>query len=116
MTLPAPDKPEPVTLRQQVAALPLHVLAAWRSRYGVIDGVDLEARAMLDKEAAAVRAGGVQPDALTVWMRLTDKVVRVGSPSPELIAAATLAGLAAGLRPQGFDAPSAAKPNTVEED
>ncbi len=29
-------------------------------------------------------------------------VVQVGSPSPELLAAAALAGLAAGLRPQGF--------------
>ncbi len=94
-------------MRQHVAALPPHVLAAWRSRYGVTDGVDLEARAMLGQEAAAVRAGGVQPDALTGWMRLTDMVVRVGSPSPELIAAATLAGLAAGLRPQGFEAPAA---------
>ena len=113
MTLPAPGKPEPVSLRQQVAALPLHVLTAWRSRYGVTDGVDLEARAMLGQEAAAVRAGGVQPDALTVWMRLTDMVARVGSPAPELIAAATLAGLAAGLRPQGFEA-TAAEPDTGE--
>ncbi len=114
MTLPAPDKPELITLRQQVAALPPYVLAAWRSRYGVTDGMDLEARAMLGQEAAAVRTGGVQPDALTVWVRLTDMVVRVGSPSPELVAAATLAGLAAGLRPQGFDAPTTAKLDSME--
>jgi hypothetical protein len=78
--------------------------------------VDLEARALLNTEAAAVRAEGVQPDALTVWMRLTDMVVRVGSPSQELTGAATLAGLAAGLRPQGFDAPDLTRPGTVETD
>jgi len=115
VTPPAPDKPEPVTLRQQVTALPSYVLAAWRTRYGVTDGMDLEARALLNKEKeAAIRAEGVQSDALTVWMRLTDMVVRVGSPSPELIAAAALAGLAAGLRPQGFGAPTIAKPDPLE--
>lgn len=103
-------------MRQQVAALPPYVLAAWRSRYGVTDGVDLEARAMLGQEAAAIRAGGVQPDALTVWMRLTDRVVQVGSPSPELIAAATLAGLAAELRPQGFEALAATKLDAAAAD
>lgn len=101
---------EPITLRQQVSALPSYILGAWRTRYGVTDGADLEARALLNKEAAS----GVQSDALTVWMRLTDIVVRVGSPSPELIAAAALAGLAAGLRPQGFEAPTIAKPDALE--
>lgn len=117
MTPPAPGKPEPVTLRQQVAALPSYVLEAWRTRYGVTDGMDLEARALLNKEKeAAIRAEGVQSDALTVWMRLTDMVVRVGSPSPELIAAAALAGLAAGLRPQGFQTPTIVKPDALEAD
>ena len=111
-----PDSPEPATLRQQVGTLPLHILAAWRSRYVRVDGVDLEARAMLNQEASAIRAKGERPDALAVWMRLTDLIVRVGSPSPELLAAAALAGLAAGLRPQGFDAPAAAKPIVEEAD
>ncbi len=112
----APVTSEPITLRQQVNALPAYVLAAWRSRYVPVDGVDLEARAMLNQEAATVRANGVQPDALAVWMRLADQVVRVGSPSPELIAAAALAGLAAGVRPQGFNMPAAKKPDTIEAD
>ena len=109
-----PDSPEPTTLRQQVGTLPPYILAAWRSRYVPVDGVDLEARAMLNQEASAIRARGERPDALAVWIRLTDLIVQVGSPSPELIAAAALAGLAAGLRPQGFDASDAAK-TTVEE-
>ena len=111
-----PDGSEPVTLRQQVGTLPPYILAAWRSRYVTVDGVDLQARAMLSQEAAAIRAQGERPDALAVWMRLTDLVARVGSPSPELLAAAALAGLAAGLRPQGFDAPHTAKPAVEEAD
>ncbi len=112
----APVTSEPITLRQQVNVLPAYILAAWRTRYVPTDGVDLEARALLNKEAAAVRASGVQSDALTVWMRLTDMVVRVGSPSPELLAAAALAGLAAGVRPQGFNTPATTKPDTLEAD
>ncbi len=111
-----PDSPQPATLRQQVGTLPPYIMAAWRSRYVPVDGVDLEARAMLNQEAAAIRAQGERPDALTVWIRLTDLVARVGSPSPELLAAAALAGLAAGLRPQGFDAPDVAKPSVEEAD
>ena len=99
--------PEPITIGQQVSALPAYVLAAWRSRYALVDGVDLEARAVLNQEAATVHAAGVQPDALTIWMRLTDKVVRAGSPTLELSAAAALAGLVVGVWPQGFDAPDA---------
>ena len=90
------------------------MLAAWRSRYVPVDSVDLEARAMLNKEAAAIRAEGNQPNALTVWVRLCDMVVRVGSPSSELIAATTLAGLAAGVRPQGFNALATATPDISE--
>ncbi len=97
------DNPKPVTLRQQVEVLPNHILTTWRSRYVPSDGVDLEARAILNQEVATVRSQGIAPDALTIWIRLTELVVRVGSPSPALIAATTLAGLAAGLRPQGFD-------------
>lgn len=107
---------DPVTLRQQVGSLPAHILAAWRSRYIPADGVDLEARALVNQEAAAVRAQGKQPDALIVWMRLADLVVKVGSPSPELLAAAALAGLAGGLRPQGFDMPATGKPAAAEAD
>lgn len=104
-------------MRQQVAALPSYILAAWRTRYGVTDGMDLEARALLNKEKdAVIRAEGVQLDALALWMRLTDLVVGVRSPSPELIAAAALAGLAAGLRPQGFGALTIAKPDALEAD
>ncbi len=107
---------DPATLRQQVGSLPPYILAAWRNRYVPVDGVDLEARALINQEAAVIRAQGSQPDALAVWVRLTDLLVKVGSPSPELLAAAALAGLAGGLRPQGFDIPDAAKPPTAEAD
>lgn len=76
--LKALDASEPVTLRQQVGSLSAHIVATWRSRYVPVDGIDLEARAILNQEAAAVRAQGTQPDALTVWMRLTDQVARIG--------------------------------------
>ena len=104
---------EAVTLRQQVGSLPAHIEATWRSRYIPVDGIDLEARTILNQEAAAVRAQGTQPDALTIWMRLTDQVARIGSPSPELLAAAALAGLAAGVRTQGFNKPDTIKPNAM---
>jgi len=106
-------RPAPLQLAQHARHGPplSYVLKAWRTRYATTDGLDLDARAMLNQEeAAAVRAGVVQPDALTLWMRLADKAVHVGSPSPELIAAAALAGLAAGIRPQGFNAPDTVKP------
>lgn len=107
---------DPATLRQQVDSLPAHILAAWRNRYVPADGVDLEARVLINQEAAVIRSRGRQPDALTVWVRLTDLVVKVGSPLPELLAAAALAGPAGGLRLQGFDMPAAARPPTTEAD
>ena len=101
------DPVKPITLRQQVASLPANVLAAWRTRYVAVDGVDLQARALLGAEAAAVRAEGRQPDARTVWLRLIDQL-RLAEPPPELVAATALGGLASGLRPQGFEPPSPA--------
>ena len=105
--MPRSDSPEPPTVRQQVAALPAHIISAWRSRYAT-DGVNLEARAIIDREAA-VRAAGQEPDAVTVWVRLADAAGRMREPPPALVAAAALAGLAAGIRTQGFDAPSGAE-------
>lgn len=105
------SRPDAPTLRQQVSSLPAYVVAAWRTRYAVTDGVDLQARAILSQEAAALRAEGETPDARAVWMRLADQVVRYRDAAPELVAAASLAGLAAGVRPQGFDPPVAAAPN-----
>ena len=40
--------PSSQTLRQQVAALPDYVLAAWRTRYIVGEGMDFQARAILN--------------------------------------------------------------------
>ena len=85
--------------------MPDHVLIAWRARYIVGDGMDLQARAILNEEAAAVRAEGKEPNAKTVWLRLVDRVVKQGGALPELLAATALAGLATGLRPQGFEKP-----------
>lgn len=105
------SRPDAPTLRHQVTGLPAYVVAAWRTRYAVTDGVDLQARAVLSQEAAALRAEGETPDARAVWMRLADQVVRYRDAAPELVAAASLAGLAAGVRPHGFDPPAAAAPN-----
>ena len=67
--------------------------------------MDLRARAILNQEAANLRAEGNEPNAMTVWLRLADRVVSQGNVPPELLAATALAGLATGLRPQGFDEP-----------
>jgi len=93
------------TLRQQLGNLPPYILSVWRGRYAAGEGTDLEARAIIDREAAAVRAKGETPDALAVWMRLADAAGRMREPPPALVAAAALAGLAGGIRTQRFEAP-----------
>lgn len=65
----------------------------------------MEARAIIDSEAATIRATGKMADALAVWMRLADAAGRMRDVSPSHLAAAALAGLAAGIRTQGFEAP-----------
>ncbi len=92
------------TLRQQISNLPPYILSTWRGRYAAVEGTDLEARAIIDRDAAVVRAGGGMPDALAVWMRLADAAGRMREPPPALVAAAALAGLAGGIRTQGFEA------------
>ena len=94
--------PSSLTLRQQVAALPDYVLAAWRTRYIVGEGMDFQARAILNQEAAAIRNQGKEPDGRTVWLRLMDRTGEEGG-GQELLAATALAGLATGLRPSGFE-------------
>lgn len=98
-------KAEPASLRQQIEALPPWVLGAWRSRYAN-KGTELEARAIIGREAAAIRAEGETADALAVWMRLADGAGRLREPPSALGAAAALAGLAGGVRTQGFEAPT----------
>ncbi len=79
-------------------------MRTWRSRYAN-EGTDLEARAIIDREAAAIRARGETADALAVWMRLADTAGKTREPPPALVAAAPLAGLAGGIRTQGFETP-----------
>ena len=105
--MPPPDSPGPSTIREQVAALPAHIISTWRSRYANNE-VNLEAHAIIDREAAAVRAAGQEPDAVAVWVRLADAAGRMREPPPALVAAAALVGLAAGIRTPGFEAPSEA--------
>ncbi len=101
MTLPPSDVTATPTFRQQISNLPPYVLTAWRSRHAG-EGVELEARAIVDREAAAVRATGQEVDALAVWMRLADAAGRMREIPPALCSAATLAGFAAGIRTQGY--------------
>jgi hypothetical protein len=103
-TLTPSDTQATPTLRQQIDSLPANILSVWRSRYAN-DGTDLEARAIIDREAATIRAKGEMADALAVWMRLADAAGRMREPPPALVAAAALAGLAGGIRTQGFEAP-----------
>ena len=108
--MPPSDAHAMPTLRQQIDSLPLRIASVWRSRYAN-EGTDLEARAIIDREAAAIRAKGEMADALAVWMRLADAAGRQREPPPALMAAAALAGLVAGVRTQGFiEASSVADP------
>lgn len=95
----------PPTLRQQIDSLPTYVVRGWRSRYAN-EGTGLEARAIVDREAATIRAKGETADALAVWMHLADVAGQMRDTPPALLAAAALAGLAAGIRTQGFEAPT----------
>ena len=53
--------PKAMTLRQQVDALPRWVLDIWRRRYVQGDGIDLQARALINQEAATIRSRGETP-------------------------------------------------------
>ncbi len=98
------------TLRQQIDSLPAYIVSAWRNRYAN-EGTDLEARSIIDRAANDIRNKGEMPDALAVWIRLADAAGRMRDVSPAHLAAAALAGLAAGVRTQGFfEAPSEADP------
>ncbi len=99
------DAQVPPTLRQQIDSLPAHIVRTWRGRYAN-EGTDLEARAIIDREAATIRAAGQTADALAVWMRLADAAGKMREPPPALVAAAALAGLAGGIRTQGFETPT----------
>ena len=92
-----------LTLHQQIDSLPAHIASAGRSCYAN-EGTDLEAHAIIDREAAAIRAKGEMADALAVWMRLADAAGRLREPPPTLLAA-VLAGLAGSIRTQVFGAP-----------
>ncbi len=102
-----PDASGAPTLRQQIDSLPAHIVRTWRGRYAN-EGTDLEARAIIDREATTIRASGATADALAVWMRLADAAGRMREPPPALAAAAALAGLAGGIRTQGFEVPTSA--------
>ena len=73
------QRPSSLTLRQQVAALPDYVLAAWRTRYIVGEGMDFQARAILNQEAAAIRNQGKEPDARTEVAPISWTVCGLGS-------------------------------------
>ena len=108
--MPPSDIQATTTLRQQIDSLPAYVLSAWRGRYAS-EGMELEARAILDREAAVVCVTGQEPDAVTVWVRLADADGGMRETPPALGAAAALGGLAAGVRTQGFfEVPTAADP------
>ena len=110
VTLPPSDVAAMPTLRQKIDSLPAYIVGAWRSRYAN-EGTDLEARSIINREAASIRGEGKEADALAVWMRLADAAGRQREPPPALVAAAALAGLAAGVRTQGFfGVPSEADP------
>jgi len=89
------------TLRHQIDSLPAYILSVWRGRYAN-EGTDLEARAIIDREAATIRSSGATADALAVWMRLADAAGRMREPPPALVAAAALAGLAAAYARRGL--------------
>jgi hypothetical protein len=109
-TLSPPDTAATPTLRQQIDGLPAYIVRAWRSRYAN-EGADLEARSIIDRTANDIRTKWELADALAVWVRLADAAGRMRDVSPAHLGAAALAGLAAGVRTQGFrEVPSEANP------
>lgn len=54
---------QPASFRLQIANIPEPVLSAWRSRYAAGGGIELNALALVDEAAAALRRKGVQADA-----------------------------------------------------
>ena len=81
VTLPPSDAPTTPTLRQQIDNLPAHIVGTWRSHYAN-EGTGLEARAIIDREAATIRAAGQMADALAIWMRLADAAGKIREPPP----------------------------------
>ncbi len=69
--------------------------AAWRTRYVLESGVELQAQAVLENAESDMRAAGQETTIRTVWMHLADRAVL--EDAPEVRAAAALAGMALGL-------------------
>ncbi len=93
------------SLRLQIANIPGPVMTAWRARYAAGGDIELNAFTLVDKVAATLHVQGKQVDAHAIWMHLADQCGQVAKPSPEMMAATALVGLATGLRTQGFDRP-----------
>jgi hypothetical protein len=104
--LPLADPPNPTPVARSLAGPRPGCLANTLRRGG---GMDLQARAILNQEAAAVRSVGKEPDARTIWLRLMDRAAGEGG-GQKLLAATKLAGLATGLRPSGFEQASERPP------
>ncbi len=94
---------EPLSLHLQLASIPAPVLSAWRARYAAEGGIEINAFALVDKAATALRSRGEQVDAHALWVRMADQCGQADRPSLEMTAATALVGLATGLRTQGFD-------------
>ena len=77
--------------------MPAEVRAAWRNRYLAEAEAELRVQALLDRAEAALRSAGTPPTIRTLWIALADRAGRSGD--ADLRAAATLAGMAMGLRP-----------------
>ena len=99
--MPPSAAPATPTLRQQIDSLPVHIASTWRSRYAN-EGTDLEARAIIGRESASIRAAGQEPDALVAWMRLADVARQKQEPPPALVAAAALPGWRPAFIHRGF--------------
>ena len=106
--LPPPNAAKASTFRQQIDSLPACIVSVWRSRHAN-EGTEMEACAIIDRKAAATRAEGEIADVQAIWMRQADVAGQTRNTPPALLAAAALAGLAPGIRTQGFEAPTSTR-------
>lgn len=82
--------------RQALSEMPAEVRAAWRDRYIMGSDGELRVLALFEQAEAAQGPGGGPVTIRTLWIALAERAGRFDN--ADLHAAATLAGMAMGLR------------------
>ena len=81
--------------RRAVAELSAEKRAAWRTGYLNDEGTELRVLALMERTEAGLRAAGAEVTIRTLWLHLAERATAENT--PDLRAAAALAGMAMGL-------------------